>query len=1161
MAVNVSNDFRTTVYSGESLYSCYLTIGSTTVSSDLIESIKITRPIIDTTQKYFYIGTFISDKVEIAFKNIDAISIASGDELTLSIALEVNGSDEMVNCGTFIIDELTDDYYKNHKITAFDDAIKMAEPVDSNISVMLDEHYDSETGTTTYSTTLETFLQRLCARYNIILGSYPNVNRDTIIGNYDSTISGKQYISWIAEMMGGNAKIDRSRALNIIPLNRTPVTTIDATRSSEFTIGEKYEITGVTYFDAVRNLTMSTGLETGNILVIRQDNLFVTSQTDIDNIYSSLIANPNESQGKLVTMENSVKHKLGNIQFSGNLEQIGTPTPSTPINVNVVTGNNIINIIGKNLFNKVTPTIIASTATWTPTEDGGTYSNSAAWGQGIRWQFELNNNETYTFKANGFINNCYCYIRTYTDSTYSTIKTRLLADGTGNITKTFTLDSEYLEILFSNSSAINDINISQIQLEHGDNATNYEDYQINNYSINFGSTELCKIGDYKDKIRKSTGKNLFDENYENISGNVVYKSIYVGNGVFTMSTNAPLTSPDNYANLFFLTGQVTSGASTSSNGVSSGIPRTISSTNGYVTVGYRDIYYVNPRLYNTMIEEGSNVTEYEPYGEQWYIRKEIGKITLNGEETWQNNYGESLFGTSLSIKKDIASSLAYSNYYAFNSIQSGLNSGLQNGQFAIQIDQVDRPDNIYIKNTSYTTTTDFKNWLSTHNTIIYYPLKNATTEIINDISLLNQLENIKNSETYTGVTNITTTTENIKPYLDILYYIYKPFTIYSLTNKNYGDISLDAYDIVTYQVDNISYNTFYDSKITYKASVMADINVNIPNKQQEVTTNIKKSTEGSSKRKIWSEVDQVNQVATIAAEKAQDNSDELGRLSVRVNSIEGLFKITGGSNLIKNSQFLLKDEVWSFTNNGNNPYHTELGQGYNGSLIGSTVALANIVLRNTIMTSTNNNIVELKRNTTHTLNYYVSQDANVTTTITLTGKNNGVVIYTETITTNDTPITMKNYTKTIESIDMQDTDYILQISTSSSYSGYVTIYDLMLNSGDKKSWEPAQSEVYSTTVQMSKLGVTVYSSGKNIATLMTSDGFRINRATMSDGNIEIGTKISEFDDKGVETEELKSTSLGIGSKNNNGEFNSTYYIMTELNNSGVKHHVEYFVIK
>ena len=113
------------------------------------------------------------------------------------------------------------------------------------------------------------------------------------------------------------------------------------------------------------------------------------------------------------------------------------------------------------------------------------------------------------------------------------------------------------------------------------------------------------------------GKNLFDENYTNISSSIRYKAYQVPNGTYTMSTNTPLSS--GAAVLFFFSGNVSGGASTSSNGVSSGISRTITVSDGYLTVGYREYPDTSPEDYNTQIEYGTTPTAYKSFDGDTYL--------------------------------------------------------------------------------------------------------------------------------------------------------------------------------------------------------------------------------------------------------------------------------------------------------------------------------------------------------------------------------------------------------------------------------------------------------------------------------------------------------------------------------------------------------------
>ena len=57
-----------------------------------------------------------------------------------------------------------------------------------------------------------------------------------------------------------------------------------------------------------------------------------------------------EGTGTSITLNNTLNGEINSIDLKGNTSQSGTPTPSSPIPVNVVSGDNEINVCGKNLF-------------------------------------------------------------------------------------------------------------------------------------------------------------------------------------------------------------------------------------------------------------------------------------------------------------------------------------------------------------------------------------------------------------------------------------------------------------------------------------------------------------------------------------------------------------------------------------------------------------------------------------------------------------------------------------------------------------------------------------------------------------------------------------------------------------------------------------------
>ena len=108
------------------------------------------------------------------------------------------------------------------------------------------------------------------------------------------------------------------------------------------------------------------------------------------------------------------------------------------------------------------------------------------------------------------------------------------------------------------------------------------------------------------------GNQLFDKSGIVLTSAVQYISVNVGDGEFTLSTNYIAPSRND---VFFLPGNVNTGASGLRNGVQHGTSRTVTSENGYVTVALRlsSDGTASPLDYQIMLNEGSTALPYEPY--------------------------------------------------------------------------------------------------------------------------------------------------------------------------------------------------------------------------------------------------------------------------------------------------------------------------------------------------------------------------------------------------------------------------------------------------------------------------------------------------------------------------------------------------------------------
>ena len=141
-------------------------------------------------------------------------------------------------------------------------------------------------------------------------------------------------------------------------------------------------------------------------------------------------------------------------------------------------------------------------------------------------------------------------------------------------------------------------------------------------------------------------------------------------------------------------------------------------------------------------------TMYEPYGykDKWYMFQAIGKKVFNGSESWTYSSGNVVFYTD-DIKGIAKSSETFISDYFVEVPNSTAFSNMTNGQGRFQDNGNAR---IIFKNTDYTTSANFKTWLSNNNVTVYYVLLYPTITDISD-SIIGQIEDI---ELLSGINNI-----------------------------------------------------------------------------------------------------------------------------------------------------------------------------------------------------------------------------------------------------------------------------------------------------------------------------------------------------------------------------------------------------------------------
>ena len=170
------------------------------------------------------------------------------------------------------------------------------------------------------------------------------------------------------------------------------------------------------------------------------------------------------------------------------------PNPDYPQTISNVTGTNTIRIVGKNLFDGLTTK--GSYNTTTGEVDTTIYD---------MWRntnpIGVNPNNDYVFSLSGTALSV--SIRVF----YYDINKRFISTGTTTNGKFITPANCYYVNWHSTALYTNYPNgLTNAMIEQGTTATTYEAYKEKSYTINLGDIELCKIGDYKDRIYYSSGK-------------------------------------------------------------------------------------------------------------------------------------------------------------------------------------------------------------------------------------------------------------------------------------------------------------------------------------------------------------------------------------------------------------------------------------------------------------------------------------------------------------------------------------------------------------------------------------------------------------------------------------------------------------------------------
>ena len=466
--------------------------------------------------------------------------------------------------------------------------------------------------------------------------------------------------------------------------------------------------------------------------------------TWLDNLYTAL------SNKNITGLPDSLE---------GKCEQTGTPTPTNPVPINITTGRQVVSVCGKNLAN-LNDTII-----------GKAWNNASNSARAVLY-IQVQPSTDYTISYTGTsVDGVYGVFKAGKDDTTGATGVYTIS---GSRTLTSTATSNWLVIQFAKSSiTLQDVLGLTLQVEKG-TATTYEEYKGQDYEINLGKNLW--------HLDNATNNGVTLTN--NDDGSITLNGTCTSTNYFRTTFNTPLSS-DTYTLSFVSSVGLSTGSLYVRTRNSAGVlvhnldVKTTSAIQIQTSdIKYMDITIINGVNYDNVnlkiqLEKGSVATSFSAYKtpiylgkigtyqdyifknttenplydsnlneNEWYLHKEIGKRVFNGSENFytQRNTSPYIYGIGIADYLRVAEKTSVCNY--FESVINGTAGSMTDGQSRFRYYN-DSDNSLYFCTSQFTTLANFKTWLSTHNTEVYYILNTPTNTLIEDEELINQLNEIE----------------------------------------------------------------------------------------------------------------------------------------------------------------------------------------------------------------------------------------------------------------------------------------------------------------------------------------------------------------------------------------------------------------------------------
>lgn len=476
--------------------------------------------------------------------------------------------------------------------------------------------------------------------------------------------------------------------------------------------------------------------------------------------------------------------KTSDTSFEPYCGGVPSPNPSYPQDVNVVTGAQEVQIVGKNYFGGLTYKEKGNIASYTLDGMSLTITPSSA------------TSAMYIgFYLGSFIPKAEVHLSGNTFGAVIVLRdtdnTNVANFGNTDSTKTLTGVADRVFLNFQPTGNTNPftVNLGTLQIELGNQATDYEPYHGQSQIINLGGTNLIDTRNLSDTTTGGV-TTTWTNNVGTANGTTtttsflatgdITQAIPAGTYTFSVQTAIP------YRFVFALWNPNTSawvGSYISANQTSVNFTTNFDATRWRIGVASisAGTTVSNLKIDRPMLQKGSQATTYVPYttyayelakisnytdgiypsNGKWYIHKEVGKAVLDGSEAWANlSNSSSVFyidGKILDFSR--SDNIPMSDYFAGATNAAGNAGARALPDNTMAFITTETPNRLYLRASQFNNVAnDFKTWLSTHNTTVYYALETPTDTEITDSELVEQLDAMLEAYLYAGENNVSNVT-------------------------------------------------------------------------------------------------------------------------------------------------------------------------------------------------------------------------------------------------------------------------------------------------------------------------------------------------------------------------------------------------------------------